>query len=388
MTRKLTAQEKMLKFIKKDKKKTKKRSFILLIATAVLMAGYILFAEPEPVEITGAEDNTVYTATMVGDIMFGRHVEEVTDRYGKEYLFRFVRPLFEESDYVTGNFEHPVLLEDGYEKQDKYIHLGTDAESVQTLKDLNFSSVTIANNHTMDYGVEGLRDTIDTFEEVGLDAVGAGYDLEDASRISYQTDNGITTAMIGISDSYVKGARAFQAEPGVLPADPDVVLPLIKEASDNANLVIVNVHWGVEYNDEPNPRQRDLARAMADAGADLIVGHHPHVLSSVETYNDSVIFYSLGNFVFDQGWSRTRDSVAVQYKLEEDGKARIEAVPLRIREATPAPIGDLGGFHEQRIFYQLTKGTNDKDGWKQENGRLIYEMDHSHVLEGEALIGE
>ena len=89
----------------------------------------------------------------------------------------------------------------------------------------------------------------------------------------------------------------------------------------NADLVVVNMHWGQEYSTSATSRQTELAKAVIDAGADVIIGHHPHVLQSFDVYNDGIIFYSLGNFVFDQGWTRTKDSAMVQYHLAEDGQA-------------------------------------------------------------------
>lgn len=378
--RKLTLKEKVLQRAKKDKKKTLKHSVIVLLISGVLMFSYPFFFKSSAIELD-SDSEVVFTASFVGDIMFGRHVEAISDRHGQEYLFRNVKPILLESDYVTGNFEHPVVLGEDYEKANKYIHLKTTPESVETLKNLNFSVLTIANNHTMDYQEAGLRDTIMTFEKFGMDYVGAGMNLEEASKISYQKINGIKVASIGITDSYNKEATALIDRAGVLSAAPDVVLPLIKKADSKADLVVVNIHWGQEYDNDPSPRQQELARAMVDAGADIIIGHHPHVLSKVEVYNNSIIFYSLGNFVFDQGWSRTKDSALVSYKLYEDGTGRFEIIPLRIKEASPSPIGAAGAVYKHRIFSYLTNDTPDEH-WKKEDGKLIFELDHSHVLKG------
>ncbi|MBS4198473.1 CapA family protein [Bacillus sp. FJAT-49732] len=387
MARKLTAQERILRKLKRDKKKNLPYTIITLAITMILMIVFSVASEPPKIKVSN-DKNTIFTATMAGDVMMGRNVEYVTNRYGQDYLFRYVKPYLESSDYVVSNFEHPVVLQDGYTKAEKYIHLKTSKESVETLKNLNFSAVTIANNHLKDYGKRGLVDTLNTFKEVGLDAVGAGLDLEDSKKISYQTKNNVKVALLGFTDSFTKGARALELRSGVLAADPEIFLPLINEAKMNADLVIVNVHWGQEYDNEAHPRQKEIAKAMVDAGADIIVGHHPHVLSSVEVYKNSVIFYSLGNFVFDQGWTRTRDSAIVQYKLHSNGKAKIEVTPLRIREATPKPIGKLGYFHAQKIFRTLTKDTPNKDEWKIENGKLTYELDHSNVLKEVATSGK
>lgn len=380
MARKLTIKEKVLQQAKKDKKKALKHSVILLVITGLLTFVTPFIFKTNAIEVNDDSD-TVLTASFVGDIMLGRHVEAITERYGQEYLFRHVKSLLQSSDYVSGNFEHPIVLQDDYEKADQYIHLHTSGESAETLKKMNFSVLTIANNHTMDFGESGLKDTIDTFKKVGLAYVGAGKNLKEASKINYQKINGIVVASIGITDSYVKDAVALDKRAGVLPANPEIILPIINKAQSTADLVIVNIHWGQEYDNDPSPRQKQLAKAMAKAGADIIIGHHPHVLSTVEIHGDSIIFYSLGNFIFDQGWSRTKDSVIVHYKLYEDGTGRFELIPLRIKEASPSPVGALGTFYKKRIFSYLTKDTSH-EMWKEEDGKLIVELDHSHVLKG------
>ncbi|BBP92749.1 hypothetical protein BsIDN1_63670 [Bacillus safensis] len=139
----------------------------------------------------------ILTASFVGDIMFGRNVEKVTDRYGKEHLFRYAKPYFDVSDYVTGNFEHPIAS-DKEQAAQKNIHLKTDEDSVQALKDLNFSVLNFANNHAADYGEKGLNNTINAFEQNGMDYTGAGRNLQDAKQnISYKKVNGVKIATLG-----------------------------------------------------------------------------------------------------------------------------------------------------------------------------------------------
>ncbi|WP_054948670.1 CapA family protein [Numidum massiliense] len=385
MSKQLTFQQRVLKMAKRHKQRALPHTMLAIGISVVLIVALMVFNKPQAARVE-ASDRPVFTATMVGDMMFGRHVEEVTKRYGYESLFQFVKPMFDASDYISGNFEQAVTLaenptaEKGYQKWDKNIHLRTDPEAVEVLKRMNFSVLNLANNHVLDYGRRGLQDTIETMNRFTMDYVGAGMNLEEAQQAVYQTINGITVASVGITDSYMGGQSVREKRPGVLPLKPEYYLPAIQEAKKNADFVIVNVHWGQEYDGAAHPRQRDSAKAMADAGADLIVGHHPHVLSSVEVYNDTVIFYSLGNFIFDQGWSRTKDSALLQYKLYGDGKARFEVMPLRINEATPAPAE--GWYAQKRIFRQLTKDTPVKDDWKVEDGKLVYTVDHSDILKG------
>ncbi len=233
-----------------------------------------------------------------------------------------------------------------------------------------------------DFLDKGVQDTISVFHENNLDYVGLGNNINEASQIDYKEKNGVEIATVGVSDSYVAGSKATKENPGILPADPKIFIPLIGEAKSNTDLVVVQVHWGIEYDNSPSPRQQGLAKAMAEAGADIIIGHHPHVLSSIDVYKDTVIFYSLGNFVFDQGWSRTEDSALVQYILTNEGEGRFEVTPFRIREATPTPVNNT--YNKNKIFRQLTKDSPKTLKWNVIDDKLTFNVDHSHLLDKES----
>ncbi|MYL30854.1 capsular biosynthesis protein [Halobacillus halophilus] len=379
MSKQLDFKEKLLKRIKRDKKATPKHVFIALVVTFLFIAGFEMFYT-QPVPEAESKEDSAFSASFVGDMMFGRHVLEVTENEGTDFLFENVAPYFQNSDYVTGNFENAVTLqeEENYQKLEKSIHLSSDASPVQSLARMNFTNVNLANNHTMDFGEQGMIETMASLDEAGLPYVGAGQNIEEAQEIDYQEIKGLNVATLGFSDVPVSGSEALQFRAGVADADPEQFLPLVQEASENADMVFVHIHWGAEYDNEPHPRQRKLAEAIVDAGADVIIGHHPHVLSPVEVYKDSVIFYSLGNFIFDQGWSRTRDSALVNYNLMNDGTGRFEILPMRIREARPALTTNL--YNQKKIFLQLTRG-EPEENFTEENGRLTIEVDHSSILE-------
>ncbi|ELK46405.1 UNVERIFIED_CONTAM: CapA family protein [Halobacillus marinus] len=378
MSKKLTFQEKYLKTLKRQKKSTNKHVWIALLILTLFIVGFEWLYSPSAPEAEQKEGST-FRASFVGDMMFGRHVTDVRDKNGTDYLFENVSPYFQSSDYVTGNFENAVTLgeEDAYTETDKAILLRSNEEPIEALKANNFTNINLANNHTMDYGEQGLLDTTASLKQSGLDYVGAGEDLGEAEAIDYQEINGMTVATLGVTDVTVPGFRALEFGAGVAVSDLDSVLPRVKEAEENADMVFVHIHWGAEYDNEPHPRQEEMAHAIVDAGADVIIGHHPHVLSPVEVYDDSVIFYSLGNFIFDQGWSRTRDSALVQYDLMEDGTGRFEINPMRIREARPSLTKNP--YTQKKIFMQLTRGQPD-DNYTEENGKLVIEVDHSDIL--------
>ncbi|HEX6595177.1 MAG TPA: CapA family protein [Bacillota bacterium] len=380
MNDKLTFQEKLLKHVKKHKKKTKKHVFMVI---PILLIILLINAIYTPFVPTVADtDDDLITATFVGDIMMGRNVEKVIDHEGIDYLFEHVEPYLKASDYVTGNFENPLLLSDekDYVKADKLIHLHAHEESVSTLKEMNFSVLNIANNHGMDFKEKGLLDTQKAFANEDLDLVGFGENLADAQdNISIQEVNGYKVATLGFTDVYTNEFPVSKRVPGVLVTDPEVMIPMIHEAREQADFVFVHIHWGVEYDDSLHPRQEKLAEAISRAGADVIIGHHPHVLSSVDLIGDTVMFTSLGNFIFDQGWSRTRQSVLAQMKWQEDGIARFELLPLKIRESRPAVLGKMSLVDRSKTFRQLTKNS-DHIKFSKDDGKLVFEIDFSDKL--------
>ncbi|EEL84595.1 Capsule biosynthesis protein capA [Bacillus cereus AH1272] len=385
MKRKLTFQEKLLIFIKKTKKKNTRYVTIALPLIVVILIAATWVQRTEAVEPVKHRQNETMTMTMVGDIMMGRHVEEIVDHHGTDYVFRHVSPYLKSSDYVSGNFEHPVLLEGkkNYQKLDKNIHLGAKKEAVQAVKDAGFTVLNLANNHMTDYGAKGTLDTLKAFKEADLDHVGAGENLKDAKHVVYQDVNGVRVATLGFTYAFVPGSIATKKQPGVLSMNPDVLFEQISKAKDpkkgKADLVVVNTHWGQEYDNEPSPRQEALAKAMIDAGADIIVGHHPHVLQSFDVYKQGVIFYSLGNFVFDQGWTRTKDSALVQYHLRNNGTAILDVIPLNIQEGTPKPVTST--LDKNRVYRQLTKDTSNSALWSKKDNKLEITLNHKHVVE-------
>lgn len=376
MYKMMTLKQKFQRYIKRQQKKAVMHTWIALFIVVVLMVSLPGLYHSEIAAVKDDPDSRL-TLTFVGDMMFGRNIADVIiPKFGYEYLFQYVRPYFKYSDYVTGNFENPVVFQDGYPKARKYIHLSTRPAVAKALKKVGFSTVNLANNHMKDFGKQGLLDTLRAFRDAKLDTVGAGSDLKSAAGVEYETVNGIKIATLGFSDVMPVDFRARHNRSGIAPADPDVWFPAVAKAKKNAQLVIVHMHWGLEYDSRYHPRQKEFGRALIDAGADIVVGHHPHVLEPVEIYKNGVILYSLGNFIFDQGWSRTRESVLAQYKVLKNRTVRLEIYPLLIREGQPRPLTGLGSiYRREKIYMQITQERIYSDAWnrtwKREENRLV-----------------
>lgn len=375
--RQLTWQEQIQKWIKRHKKRAATQSSIGAILAFVLMMGFNLFDQVGAISIS-KDPQARITIGMVGDMMFGRNIELLGNKYGYGYLFEHIQPCLNHADMMTGNFENSIITKENsyYPEADKPIHLSTKPEIAKTLEKVGFKTLNIANNHVKDYGKKGLQDTVDTFRKVKVDTIGAGENIRHASKIAYHTINGIRVATIGISDVLPKSFGARKDRSGVLSSNPVISLPLVTKAKGNADLVLVHVHWGLEYDGRSHPRQQDIGHALVDAGADVVIGHHPHVLEPVEVYKEGVIFYSLGNFIFDQGWSRTKESILPYYKILRDGTIRLELHPIFIREGRPRLVTGWGGlYRRERIFAQVTQEQLYTLAWKNKwkrQGDMIY----------------
>ena len=178
---------------------------------------------------------------------------------------------------------------------------------VENLKIMGVDCVGLANNHAFDWGEESLLDTIDTLDGAGIDHVGAGKNLEEAKKAVYYNVKGRTYSIVAATaveksddpeHGLTRSATADQA--GVLrTTDPTETLDAIRTAKQNSDMCFVFVHWGIELEEMPEEEQKSLAKQYIDAGADAVIGAHPHILQGIEFYNDKPIIYSMGNYWFN-----------------------------------------------------------------------------------------
>ena len=174
----------------------------------------------------------------------------------------------------------------------------------------------------MNFGANGIRSTFKYLDDVGIEYVGAGNSEEEAYAPKYLEINGINFGFIAFTDIDVlpPDSSIYDVQPGVAVIDIQRGIEAVKEARAHADIVVVSMHSGTEYANVPNSRQTTFAHAMVDGGADLIIGHHPHWVQSIEQYSGKYIFYSLGNFIFDQMWSQgTREGLAIKVNFNKNG---------------------------------------------------------------------
>lgn len=357
MKNKLTFKERLQVKIKNQPKITNKQTLIVIFLLASIVFGSsFVYANSNNKKVNlSYSDNKAAQFTFVGDMMLGRAVKTKSELNNYEGIFKDVSYLWKDSQYVSGNVESALLDNpNDFVKSDKEIHLYAETKVANLLKDNGFTMANLSNNHLGDFGRDGVISTINAVKTAGLNYVGAGKNIEDAASYDIQEVNGIKVATLSISDIVPKDFSANRTEPGILSTKYPGYNRLVYEASQEADLVVVNLHWGVEYGVDISEQQEKIGQALIDAGADVIIGSHPHVLQPVQTYKDGVIFYSMGNFVFDQGWSRTKDSLVLNYYINENGEGTFEVVPVRI--VNGYPVATTNKFYQKRIFATLTKG--------------------------------
>lgn len=225
------------------------------------------------------------------------------------------------ADIMMANNEFPYS-DRGSPTPNKTFTFRADPKDVHIMKDMGVDIVGLANNHAYDYGPDALIDTIDTLNDAELPFVGAGKNIEEAMHPVYFHANGHVISIVAATQIERLGSpdtkEATADSPGVLRTlDPAKAVEVIKEAKSNSDFTVMFVHWGTESTDLVEKSQRDLARAYVDAGADLIIGAHPHVLQGIDYVDDVPVFYSLGNFWFN---SKTLDTCIVKATLDKDCK--------------------------------------------------------------------
>ena len=210
----------------------------------------------------------------------------------------------------------------------------------------------LANNHAMDYGQAGLDQTLGTLQAIGIETVGAGASQEMARRPAVVELNGLKVAVLGYAAARWNGSEDVPATDRVAWAYPDAVRADVEAVREEVDLVIVQLHAGTEYATEPSPDQVRFARAAIDAGADLVVGHHPHVTQTVERYKGGLIVYSLGDALFDIPRQATRRGYVLRVHATRDGLRQVELWPYWIVDAIqPRLLDDGSGGVRYRIIY-------------------------------------
>jgi gamma-polyglutamate biosynthesis protein CapA len=275
---------------------------IMLLTFAIGYAAYAVYFFERPEIAIAAVEKTASTMPstasttpaapasllFLGDMMFDRSVRSLMKEKGNDYPFRGTKEFLNDFDAVIANLEGPITTYDtvavpGGER----LQFTFPKEVAQELANHNIRTVSLANNHTLNFGAAGLSQTHDFLNDAKVQFFGSPSNNNYIATI--KEINGLKIGLVGYHD-FAHGLEQ--------------VLRATKGVRSQVDFVIVLPHWGDEYQTKPNERQQKIARQFIDAGADMVIGAHPHVRQIMETYKGRKIFYSLGNFIFDQWFSK------------------------------------------------------------------------------------
>ena len=303
-------------------------------------------AAAAPTTTPGASGASV-TISAVGDISLARQVNDWMALNGAGYPYELIQPLLT-GDIVFANFEG--ALTDAGEPWPKAFNFRTPPQFASGLAAAGFDIVSLANNHAMDYGSQGLVDTAEALDGVGVQHAGSGHDSVEAWQAAVIEANGLRTAFIACvltpseGSGFTIGTWSASLGLGLFICSPDEIALAVAAIQQDADFVVVSIHAGDEYVNAPNATQRELAEAALAAGADIVLGHHAHVVQPIEQRGNQLIAWGLGNFIFDldqwdlAGIPEPRVSLILNITLTKGvGVTAWEAVPVTLDAEADRP---------------------------------------------------
>jgi poly-gamma-glutamate capsule biosynthesis protein CapA/YwtB (metallophosphatase superfamily) len=268
------------------------------------------------------------TVAAVGDMIFDRRVKALIAKSGGAAPLARVAKRLRKADLTVGNLESP-LSDGGTKAAKKDVTFRGDPAAIEGLTAAGFDFLSLGNNHVLDYGAEALADTTAALDDAGIAHAGAGKNQKAAWKPGVVETGDDSTAYLSFSFVVPPGFVAQADRAGLASGRWDVSLieDAIRKAKRTHDYVIVSFHWGVEYKDNANAEQVKVAHRSVDAGADMVLSHHPHVIQGLEIYKKRLIAYSLGDFVFDHYSRKTGESFIVNAEMGPSGVANITITP-------------------------------------------------------------
>lgn len=267
----------------------------------------------------GVEATDTLRITLVGDILLDRGVRKTIDETGADALFTpSIDSLFKKADMVVANLECPATLRNT-PQQKPYI-FRAEPEMLTVLQQHGITHLNLANNHSIDQGREGLVDTYNNIRaREGLTPLGAGHNMAEAAQPVLLNDKPRKVWILVSNRLTLENFAYLPSQPSISQEPFDSLCQRVQQlrSNDATAYIIVYPHWGREHNPYPSFEQRWQARQLINAGADIIVGHHPHCIQQQEVYRGRHIFYSIGNFIFDQSAPLNSAALAVSIVITD-----------------------------------------------------------------------
>lgn len=298
-------------------------ALLLLLLPACSLPGL------KSVQTDGKEKRPDIRVTVIGDTMLDASARPVLQQQGYDYAFAGSHHLYAESEIVLANLEGP-LTSRGKKAEKRYTFRSPSEKVAAALKTAGVNAVTLANNHMLDYGEEGLADTMQALDRAGIGHFGAGMDLPEARAPYIATVGGVRIGMLGYSLTFPEEFWATESRAGTAFGRRQAIMEDVAELKKRVDLVLVSFHWGQEGKTVLRPYQEELAHSAIDAGADAVIGHHPHIAQAVEKYRGKAIIYSLGNFVFGSYSNRVQYGLIGEFTIHNNKISALRVTPVDV----------------------------------------------------------
>jgi hypothetical protein len=294
----------------------------------------------------------------VGDIQLSGTIGSVIKNSHINSPFRNVIHELKNATFTIGNLEFPASKNLNPKFTSSQINFAVKPEHLKVLNDSGITHLSLANNHILDWGIEGIKTTQSILSEIGIKYFGSGINEEEANQVLIKNINGTTVALLAFCKKGYFCAK--DNKPGATEFNIKNIVSKIIKLRDSVNFIIVLPHWGTEFSFYPDPEQISKSHKIIDAGADAIVGHHPHVLQGWEIYKDKPIFYSIGSFLYDpmsetvssdKVLKERRTSMILRLSFNVNETIKTEIIPTFIDEDLNLSI--LGGNHREDVLKWL-----------------------------------
>lgn len=310
------------------------------------------------------------TFLALGDIWLARQVAEEIARQGARHPFHRIAPFLKGADVVLGNLESPVST-GGSPQRHKDVVARAHPEALEGLSYAGIGLVSLANNHIMDYGPEALGDTLRFLDQREIGHFGAGMRSREAREPYFYTRHDLRLAF----HAYLCWGEASRRSIGPAGLDRSLVAQELKDSRRRADFVITVLHGGVMFQDAPTLEMIRLAHWIIDQGADIVIGHHPHVIQGIERYKNGLIAYSLGNFLFDSYEhelpdERVRQGMILKIDLRKDGSPNYRYQPIPIRMADGFQVELVPDGQEKERMLERLNRLSRSDILSESRGRL------------------
>lgn len=303
-----------------------------LVALLAVLTGCAVTAgreAPAPESVAPVKSDAIRISA-VGDIMLDASARATMDQRGYDYAFDATREVLSGSGIVIGNLEGPLAMGGTPEPDKQFLFRSPPDKVAPALARAHFNVLNLANNHTLDYGADGLGETLAALRAHGMATCGAGMNLDEARRPAIIEVDNVRVAFLGYSLTYPESFYATATRAGTAYGYEEQVRADVAAARAANDAVIVSFHWGQEGSTDLRDYQVKLGRAAIDAGAIAVLGHHPHILQAVERYGDGVILYSLGNFAFGSFSPRATRSVIATLGIRDGRLVETRLIPLNV----------------------------------------------------------